>query len=628
MIPCCRCSTPGPTWSRPWSASTPGCRFPSTGGFAWARVIAAPSAARSTAAPTAIRAAARRKRRGRSGGCRGPRRRKLPERPVDSSRSSPRALAQPAGPRARPRRGRSGRRARPGDRRVGRPLADHAQGRVDPVGSAPREAQRGHARVSGQRLCLALPADARGRAAACAEGDPLDHAGGGPVRRRPRRRGRRGVSHDAVRPERAPAGPAADPARSPPRGATVADRRILLADADAFYVSVARLIDPEGAGKAPLLIVGGSAERRGVVTSASYEVRAYGVHSAMPMARAVRLCPGATVVPVPWEACAVKSRHIREVLLRFTPAVEQASSDEFYLDLSGTERLYQSESLADTARRMREAVIGETSLSLSIGAGPSKLVAKLAAGLAKPRPGAPGAGVYVVSPGAEGELMRRFALADIPPVGPKSQARLARFGLRTVEDVVRHDRPTLVRWLGQREGEWLYERVRGIDRSPVEPDREVKSISRDETFPRDLDADDALAAKLLALSDRAASDLRDAGLLTGTVTVKIRDADFTTRQASRTLPEPVSSDRVVYAVARELLARLRAARRVPARLLGVALSQLGQQEAGTQASLFESPEPAPGAGHDGEIARVVDERRQKLVPEALGRGGSGEAVKP
>src|SRR3989454_462873 len=530
MIPCCRCSMPSPTWSRPWSTSTPGCRFPSTGGFAWARVIAAASAARSTAAPTAIRAAARRKRRGGSGGCRGPRRRKLPERPVDSSRSSPRALAQPAGPRARPRRGRSGRRARPGDRRVGRPLADHAQGRVDPVGSAPREAQRGHARVSGQRLCLALPADARGRAAACAEGDPLDHAGGGPVRRRPRRRGRRGVSHDAVRPERAPAGPAGDPARSPPRGATVADRRILLADADAFYVSVARLIDPEGAGKAPLLIVGGSAERRGVVTSASYEVRAYGVHSAMPMARAVRLCPGATVVPVPWEACAVKSRQIREVLLRFTPAVEQASSDEFYLDLTGTEGLYESESLADTARRMREAVIGETSLALSIGAGTSKLVAKLAAGLAKPRPGAPGAGVYVVVPGAEGEFMRRFALADIPLVGPNAQAPLA----------------------------------------------------------------------------------------------PVRDADFTARQASRTLPEPVSSDRVVYAVARELLARLRVARRMPARLLGVALSQLVQQEAGTQASLFELPEPARETERDRQIARVIDEVRQKFGPDALGRGGTRE----
>jgi len=344
----------------------------------------------------------------------------------------------------------------------------------------------------------------------------------------------------------------------------------------------------------------------------------------MPMARAVRLCPGAKVVPVPWEACAAKGRQVREVLFRFTPAVEQASSDEFYLDLTGTDRLYRDESLADTARRMREAVIGETALSLSIGAGTSKLVAKLAAGLAKPRPGAPGAGVHVVAPGAEGEFMRRFALADIPLVGPKSQARLARFGLRTVEDVLRHDRPTLVRWLGEREGQWLYERVRGVDRSLVEPDREPKSISRDETFPRDLDRDDALGAKLLALSDRAAADLRDAGLLARTVTVKIRDADFTTRQASRTLPEPVSSDRVVYAVARELLARLRQARRVPARLLGVGLSQLVRLEVATQPSLFESPEPARETERDRQLARVIDQVRQKFGPDALGRGGTRE----
>src|SRR5207245_706464 len=126
--------------------------------------------------------------------------------------------------------------------------------------------------------------------------------------------------------------------------------RILLVDADAFYVAVARLVDPAGAGKAALLIVGGAAERRGVVTSASYEARAYGVHSAMPMARAVRLCPNATVVPVPWEACARKSREIRDVLQRFTPAVEQASSDEFYVDLPGTEQPYRGEGLAGAAR--------------------------------------------------------------------------------------------------------------------------------------------------------------------------------------------------------------------------------------------------------------------------------------
>ena len=399
-------------------------------------------------------------------------------------------------------------------------------------------------------------------------------------------------------------------------------RRILLADADAFYVAVARLADPEGAGKARLLIVGGSSAQRGVVTSASYEARAYGVHSAMPTARAVRLCPGATVVPVPWEACARKSQEIGAVLRRFTPVVEQASSDEFYLDLSGTEQLYGGEPLAATARRMRDAVIAETSLSLSIGGGTCKLVAKLAAGLAKPRPGAPAEGVHVVTPGAEGDFMLRFALADIPLIGPKFQERLARVGLRTVRDVLRCDRETLVGWLGEREGTWLHERARGIDRAPVEANREAKSVSRDETFGTDLDDDDALAARLLSLADRASADVRESGQVARTVTVKLRDADFTTRQASRTLGDPVQSDRAVYAVARELLTRLRAARRVPARLLGVALSQLVRAGGEGQLSLLESPGNTLETERDRVISRVIDEVRERFGPHALGRGGA------
>jgi DNA polymerase-4 len=399
-------------------------------------------------------------------------------------------------------------------------------------------------------------------------------------------------------------------------------QRILLADADAFYVAVARLADPDGAGKARLLIVGGSAAQRGVVTSASYEARAYGVHSAMPMARAMRLCPGATVVPVPWEACTRKSREIGAVLRRFTPVVEQASSDEFYLDLSGTEQLYGGESLAATARRIRDAVLVETSLSLSIGAGTSKLVAKLAAGLAKPRPGTAADGVHVVDPGAESDFMLQFALADIPFIGPKAQERLARFGLRTVRDVVRHDRETLVGWLGEREGAWLHERARGIDRAPVEANREAKSVSRDETFATDLDDDGALAAKLLALADRASADVRESGLIARTVTVKLRDADFTTRQASRTLADAVQSDRAVYAVARELLTRLRAARRVPARLLGIALSQLVRAGGEDQLSLLESAGDTLETDRDRVISRVIDEVREKFGPDALGRGGA------
>ena len=396
-------------------------------------------------------------------------------------------------------------------------------------------------------------------------------------------------------------------------------RSILLVDADAFYVSVARVVDPEGAGKAPLLIVGGSAERRGVVMSASYEARAYGVRSAMPMARALRLCPGATIVPVPWEACAEKSRAMREVLRRFTPAVEQASSDEFYVDMTGTERLYRDEPLAGTASRMRDEVLKQTSLTVSIGGGTSKLVAKLAAGLAKPGPGRAAAGVHIVAPETELDFMRQFALADIPFIGPKSQERLAKLGLRGVEDVLRHDLETLVRWLGEREGTWLYERVRGIDDGLVEPNREAKSVSRDETFATDIVQDEALEAKLLALADRAAADIREAGLLARTVTVKLRDADFTTRQASRTLPEPVQSDRAVYSVARELLARLRRARRVPARLLGVSLSQLVRPDAAAQLSLLGPATTGVETERDRVIARVMDEVREKFGPDALGR---------
>lgn len=405
--------------------------------------------------------------------------------------------------------------------------------------------------------------------------------------------------------------------------AVSANRRILLVDADAFYVAVARLVDPEGAGKARLLIVGGSPQRRGVVTSASYEARACGVHSAMPMARAVRLCPGAMVVPVAWEACAGKSREIGEVLRRFTPAVEQASSDEFYLDLAGTERLYR-EPLGATARRIRAAVVRETSLTVSIGGGTSKVVAKLAAGVAKPRRGGPADGVHIVEPGAEEQFMRQFALADIPSIGPRFQERLLRLGLGVVPDVLRCDRDTLVAWLGEREGHWLFERVRGIDRAEVEPDREAKSISRDETFPQDVGDDDALAAQLLALADRAAADLREAGLLARTITVKLRDADFTTRHASRTLADPVQSERVVYAVARELLTKLRVARRVPARLLGVALSQFVRAEAGEQLSLLnELPGPAVETERDRVLSRVIDAVREKFGPDALSRGRRG-----
>ena len=398
-------------------------------------------------------------------------------------------------------------------------------------------------------------------------------------------------------------------------------RRILLVDADAFFVAIARMEDPDGAGRAPLLIVGGSPGSRGVVCSASYETRAYGVRSAMPIARALRLCPDAMCVPVPRGACSRKSREIRAVLERYAPIVQAASIDEWYLDLGGTEDLYRRETLADTAAGIREAVFVATGLRVSIGGGTSKLVAKLAVELAKPKPGSGATGVHVVPAGAEAGFLERFALADIPSVGPRFQERLARLGMERVPDVLAHDLPTLVRWLGERDARWLYERVRGLDDRLVEERETAKSISRDDTFAEDIDDDAAHQAELRRLSNRAAADLRGDGLTTRTVTVRIRDSDFRTRQASRTVSEEIESDRAIHAIARDLLARLRRARRVPARLLGVSLSSLAEERRPSQLGLFAAePGEQLESEKDRAVSRAVDKVRARFGSALIGPG--------
>ncbi|HSA57788.1 MAG TPA: DNA polymerase IV [Gemmatimonadaceae bacterium] len=403
-----------------------------------------------------------------------------------------------------------------------------------------------------------------------------------------------------------------------PPAAPSRPRRILLADADAFFVAVARMVDPEGAGKARLLIVGGSRESRGVVCSASYETRKFGVRSAMPIARALRLCPEAMCVPVPRKACSIKSREIRAVLERFAPVVEGASIDEWYLDLTGTEAVYHDEPLRETAHRMRDAVRRTTDLSISIGGGTNKLIAKLAVERAKPKPGSGADGVHVVAPGREAEFLRGFALADIPLVGPKFQQRLAVLGMTAVSDVLRHDLPTLRRWLGESEADWLWNRAHGIDHAEVEAGAEAKSISRDETFAEDLREDAELERELLALVTRAAFDLRRDGLAARTITVRLRDMDFRNRSAGRTLDEAVVSDRVIMGVARELLAKLRKARRVPARRLSVALSSLSSDPGADQLGLFPGDRgPLAETDRDRALARTVDRVREKFGAKGI-----------
>jgi DNA polymerase-4 len=385
------------------------------------------------------------------------------------------------------------------------------------------------------------------------------------------------------------------------------------------------MIDPDGAGKAELLIVGGSAESRGVVCSASWETRKYGVRSAMPISRALRLCPQAMCVPVPRRECSEKSHEIREVLQQFAPVVEGASIDEWYLDLGGTEGVYHHEPLETTSHRIRNAVKDATTLSISIGGGTNKLVAKLAVERAKPKPGSGANGVHIVPPGSEADFLKTFSLADIPMIGPKFQQRLASLGMVTVPDVLQYDIATLQAWFGKREAEWLWDRVRGINDSEVEGGGEAKSISRDETFPRDINDDRELEMELVSLVTRAAFDLRSDGLTARTISVRIRDMDFRTRRAQKTLTDPVVSDRVILGVARELLAKLRKARRVPARLLSVGLASLTQDPEADQTALFgEKKDNLQETARDRVLSKTIDRVREKfgrdsVVPATLKR---------
>jgi DNA polymerase-4 len=331
------------------------------------------------------------------------------------------------------------------------------------------------------------------------------------------------------------------------------------------------------------------------------------------MAQALRLCPTAMCVPVPGKACRIKHREMRGVLERFSPIVQSASIDEWYLDLAGTETVYEHAPLDTIAHRIRDAVIAETSMTVSIGGGTSKLVAKMAAERAKPKTGANG--VHIVTAGGELDFMRLLMLAEIPGIGPKTTARLAERGLRSVEDVLALDDAALARVVGPRDSEWLARRVRGIDSGEVTTEREAaKSISRDDTFPTDINDDLLLEGELTELVGRAAGDLRGDSLKARTVTVRIRDKDFRTRQASRTVDEALESDRGIFVVARELLYRLRKARRVPARLLGVALSNFTAPPA-KQLALFEQQSGQIETSRDRELSRAID-----IVREKFGRG--------
>jgi DNA polymerase-4 len=388
-------------------------------------------------------------------------------------------------------------------------------------------------------------------------------------------------------------------------------RRILLADCDSYFVRCAMLADPEGAGRAELLIVGGRADGRGVVTSASYAARKYGVHAGMPSSQAIRLCPRAMIVPVPGEMVSRKHDEVRAVLERFSPVVHAASVDEFYLDLTGTERLYHGEPLEATARRIQAAVMDETQIAISVGGSTQRILAKMAASVNKPM------GVFVVPPGGEEEFMLRFELGDIPGVGPSFQEALRRRGAVSVRDVAGLAEETLVSWAGDSRGRWLYDVVHGRDHARVEGEREPqKSVSHERTFHQDITSDEELEARLLSLVTETGAALREGGNRGRTVTVKVRSADFTDRSMSRTLPQPFESDRALFTVARELLRALRVRNRGGVRLLHVGVSRLSVGSDDEPLTFF-GPDPSLESERDRTLSKVSDQLRERFGKGAI-----------
>jgi len=339
------------------------------------------------------------------------------------------------------------------------------------------------------------------------------------------------------------------------------DPTILHVDLDAFYASVEQLADPSLRGRP--VIVGGLG-RRGVVAAASYEARRYGVHSAMPMGRARRACPDGVFLAPRFAAYGEASRSVMAILREVTPLVEPLALDEAFLDVSNARRLHGS--APEIAAALRRRIKDATGLVASVGVATTKFVAKLASDLAKPD------GMLVVEAGTEIALIHPLEVRRLWGVGPKTGERLAQLGVRTIGDLAALPLDTLVHALGESQGRHLHALAWNRDDRSVEPERAVKSIGHEETFPTDITDRAALEREVLRMSERVAERTRDGRRTGRTVQLKLRYKDFRTITRSRTLPEPTNLASDIAVVARALLDAVEIGDGV--RLLGVAMQQL------------------------------------------------------
>jgi DNA polymerase-4 len=381
-------------------------------------------------------------------------------------------------------------------------------------------------------------------------------------------------------------------------------RAVLHVDMDAFYASVEQHDAPALKGR-PVIV--GWEGARGVVAAASYEVRAFGVHSAMPMRAALQRCPHAVCVRPRMQRYQEVSRTVFGVFHEITPLVEGLSLDEAFLDVTASQALLGG--AIEIAQRIKHRIRELTGLTASVGVASNKLVAKIASDLHKPD------GLTVVTAQSQRALLDALSVRKLPGLGRKTGAKVEAAGIRTLGEL--RSAPDALLWpLFGRYSAWMRERASGIDERPVQPDLEEKSLSAEDTFESDLAEPRVLQRQLARLADLAASRLRARELMAGCIGVKIRRGDFTTFTRQRAVAPPTCEGRAIGGVAAELLTRWLAANPgAKLRLLGVVLTELTPA---AQLGLFEEARP------QSRVDATLDEARARFGTRALRRGNTIE----
>lgn len=381
---------------------------------------------------------------------------------------------------------------------------------------------------------------------------------------------------------------------------------ILHVDMDAFYASVEERDQPEIAGRP--LIVGGSAESRGVVAAANYPAREFGVHSAMATSKALRLCPDAVVLPPRMEWYSRIARQIREIFHRYTPEIEPLSLDEAFLDATGSVQLFGS--VEEIGRKIKQDIWSELRLIASVGVAPNKFLAKLASDMDKPD------GFTVITADVIQETLDPLPVTRIWGVGRVTAQKFHALGIHTISDLRQKSLEQLGKQFGSH-GKHFWQLARGIDDRMVVPDRKAKSVSHETTFPTDIEDPDQLRAWLLELTEQVARRLRNSNLVARLIQLKVRYDNFDTITRSKRLEQATSSTQSIWQTAIQLFEHKLPKRHLRVRLLGVGAGLLSSAD--SSSSLFPEEESSTDPKSD-RLDSVADSIRSRFGSSALKRG--------